>query len=316
MKIFYGYDDQHYVNVTSTIFNQCMKGSQLVIPTGDYERCQIVGFDPYPGVLKHILVVDYTGGRYRFEHGRVCSLSFESVLQQLRETGPKTWWNQTGKHIADETARLEGLHQHLTCDHGSLKEEYPEQIMVLRYVKEDAKVLEIGGNIGRNSLVLSTILANTDQLVVLESHPAIVPQLVHNLHQNGFDTRVGASALSYTPLIQNGWDTIPLSDAKEEHAGWKTVPVVTFEELQSKYAIQFDTIVADCEGALYYLFKDHPEVLDNIHTIIMENDYKDIDHKTMVNAILGLKGFSRIYHEAGGWGPCQEFFFEVWQKAA
>jgi len=57
-----------------------------------------------------------------------------------------------------------------------------------------------------------------------------------------------------------------------------------------------------------------PEILTNINLIIMENDYKNIDHKICVNNILKQNGFSRCYVEKGGWGPCYNVFFEVWKK--
>lgn len=316
MKIFYGYDDQHYINVTSTIFNQCFKNNQLVIPTGDGERCRMIGFDPYPNILKHILIIDYNGAKYKLGHNRSCVLSFEPILQQLRDMSPTTWYQREGKLIPDPVARVQTLHQHLNFSHGFLHEEFPEQVLAVSYVKEDAKVLEIGGNMGRNSLILSSILKSTDQLVVMETNLEAVPKLMDNLRQNQFQTRVEASALSTVPMITDGWATIPTSIATEVHKDWKPVATITFEELQEKYDIQFDTLVADCEGALYYILKDTPEVLDNIQTIIMENDYTDIDTKNMLDTILRFKGFTRIHHVAGGWGPCSEFFYEVWGKTA
>jgi len=315
MKILYGYDDQHYINVTSTIFNQCFKNNRLVIPTGDGARCEIIGFDPYPNVLKHILITDYNGNKYKFGHNRECVLSFEPVVQQLHNMTPHSWYHREGKLIANPADRVRALHRHMNFDHGVISDEFPEQVLAVQFVKEDAKVLEIGGNLGRNSLVLSSLLKSTDQLVVLETNLEVVPKLVENLRQNQFDTRVEPSALSSVPLISDGWVTVPTSVATEEaHKGWKPVATITFEELQTKYNIEFDTLVADCEGALYYILKDNPEVLDDIQTIVMENDYGDIDTKNMLDLILGLKGFTRIHHVAGGWGPCHDFFYEVWAK--
>lgn len=315
MKIFYGYDDQHYINVTSTIFTKCFKNNQLVIPTGDGARCEIIGFDPYPNILKHILIIDYNGNKYKFAYNRPCVLSFEPILQQLQDMNPASWYQQEGKFIPDAVARVHALHQHLNFDHGILHDEFPEQVLAAAFVKEDAKVLEIGGNLGRNSLVLSSMLKSTDQLVVLETNLEVIPKLTQNLRQNQFQTRVEPSALSSVPLISDGWVTVPASIATEEaHKGWKPVATITFDELQTKYAIQFDTLVADCEGALYYILKENPEVLDGIQTVIMENDYWDIDIKNKLDTILRLKGLVRIHHQAGGWGPCYDFFYEVWRK--
>jgi hypothetical protein len=59
---------------------------------------------------------------------------------------------------------------------------------------------------------------------------------------------------------------------------------------------------------------DMPEILTNIKTIIMENDYWDIEKKEYVDSILKQNNFIVDYSEEGGWGPCQPRFFEVWIK--
>jgi hypothetical protein len=46
----------------------------------------------------------------------------------------------------------------------------------------------------------------------------------------------------------------------------------------------------------------------------MENDYWDITRKEKVDEILVAKGFHVVLQQAGGWGPCQNRFFEVWSK--
>jgi len=314
MKIFYGYDNAHYINITSIIFDKCFQDNVLVIPVGEEKRCTIIGFDPYPNILKHILIVDYNNNNYIFHHDQECRLSFDSIIKQLKQSNPKYWWNNVVKFINDPVERIKMLHQHLKIENGIFEDELPEQILSTQYIKDDAKVLELGGNIGRNSLIISTILNNPRNHVVLESNPTIVPLLQHNLKINNYTTCVEPSALSYNKLLQHEWITIPISEATDGHKDWLEVPIITFEELESKYNVNFDTLVADCEGALYYILKDRPSILDNIRLIIMENDYNDIDQKQMVDAILYLKGFKRIYHLRGGWGPCFDFFYEVWSK--
>uniref|UniRef100_A0A6C0KQ04 Methyltransferase FkbM domain-containing protein n=1 Tax=viral metagenome TaxID=1070528 RepID=A0A6C0KQ04_9ZZZZ len=312
MKIFYGYDDQHYINVTSVVFDKCFKDNVLVIPKSDNERTAIMGFDPYPNVLKHILIVDYNKNKYTFLHHQECRLSFDSIVQQLRDLNPRYWWNSAGTHISDPNERLKALHQHLLFENGDITDELPEQLLSTQFIKEDAKVLEIGGNLGRNTLVISTLLKDPSQHVVLECNPKIVPLLQHNLRLNNYSTHVEPSALSYTKLLHMDWVTVPVSEANEGHKDWTEVPTITYEEIEKKYNIQFDTLVADCEGALYYILKDNPSVLDTIKLVIMENDYHDVDQKQMVDAILYLKGFTRAHHVRGGWGPCFEYFYEVW----
>lgn len=73
-----------------------------------------------------------------------------------------------------------------------------------------------------------------------------------------------------------------------------------------------DTLVSDCEGALYYILLDTPELLNGMKTLIVENDYDDIEKKRFVYRIVTEKGFRRVYVKSGGFGPCSAFFFEVW----
>ena len=202
------------------------------------------------------------------------------------------------------------LNKKLQIKYGSFREELPEQKMAVKYLTGNEKVLEIGGNIGRNSLIIASIV-NNDNFVTLESNVDIAKQLEENRNLNNLTFSIENSALSKRKLIQRGWDTKP-SDVLENGFTW--VNTLNFDELQLKYNIKFDTLVLDCEGAFYYILMDMPEILDNIHLIIMENDYHDISHKKYVDQVLTEHGFYTEYREAGGWGCCFDRFFEVWKK--
>uniref|UniRef100_A0A6C0D841 Methyltransferase FkbM domain-containing protein n=1 Tax=viral metagenome TaxID=1070528 RepID=A0A6C0D841_9ZZZZ len=189
--------------------------------------------------------------------------------------------------------------------------------MALRYLTGNEKVLEIGGNIGRNSLIISSILGvNQNNLVVLESSPDISPILKHNRDINKMHFHIENSALSKRKLMQGGqigWDT-KVCENNIVEPGWKLINTISFYELILKYNIVFDTLVLDCEGAFYYILMDMPEILTNIKLIIMENDYLEVSRKHYIDDILKQNGFYVDYVEAGGWGPCQDNFFEVWKK--
>ena len=176
-------------------------------------------------------------------------------------------------------------------------------------------MLEIGGNIGRNSLIIASLLRE-DSLVTLESDPGIARQLEENRDANGMRFAIEASALSLRPLIQKGWDTM-VSDVVLD--GYKKVPIISLIDLRKKYPIPFTALVLDCEGAFYYILQDMPEILDGIHTILMENDYRDVSHKEYIDTTLRQKGFTCVYTEALGSEynflqfPCQSNFFEAWR---
>ena len=208
--------------------------------------------------------------------------------------------------------KLFSIQKSLQINYGTFSEELPEQLMAVRNLKGSEKVLEIGGNIGRNSLIIASILKNNGgQLVSLECDQAIAGQLKHNRDLNGLDFAVEASALSNRQLIQRGWNTIESEVVLE---GYSPVSCITYADLMTKYNIAFDTLVLDCEGAFYYILQDMSDMLKNINLIIMENDYNLIEHKEFVDNALIASGLHRVHWEAGGWGPCFHRFYEVWKR--
>ena len=313
MKFYYGYDDNHYVNVTDKVFDKFLFDTGIFIPSGDEHRAAVFG-DPYPGILKHVLVVDSFGIYHKFHHTKDISIKINSISNQLSElNNPRKWYANVGKNIENPEERLQQLHKHIELNNGYMGDEYPEQLLAIKFIKPDCKVLEIGGNIGRNTLVIGSILNDSKNLVSLESDPENANILKNNLHCNKIDAQVEASALSQHRLIQRGWNTVPLLDNNIPE-GWKEVSTITFDDLNKKYNIEFDTLVADCEGALFHILKDDPSVLTNIKTVIIENDFTDIAEKEFVNQVFEMHGLKCVYAEGGGWGPCYNFFYEVWKR--
>ena len=207
--------------------------------------------------------------------------------------------------------KLENLHTKLKIKYGTFQEELVEQTMAVDYITENRKVLELGGNIGRNSLVIASILKDSTNLVVLESDDGIAKQLEENRNLNNLSFHIEPSALSIRKLIQKGWDTIPSETLQD---GYKWVQTISLENLRNKYNVLYDTLVIDCEGAFYYILKDMPDILNNITLIVMENDYRDMEHKIYVDSVLTQNNFQRVYVQKGGFEPCYEMFWEVWSK--
>jgi hypothetical protein len=268
-----------------------MDNMVITIPSGDYNRAFFFD-DPIVGIEKSIYIV----------HNDIETEYDQHMIVTI--------------HMNDGTIRTRydkiiSIHNNLRIMYGVFQDELPEQRMVVRYLTGSEKVLEIGGNIGRNSLVIASIVGSTN-LVTLESNVDIARQLEENRNLNNFTFHIEESALSKRALIQKDWCTIP-SDVLQEGYVW--VHTIQFDELQQKYNITFDTFVVDCEGALYYILMDMPHILQNIQMIIMENDYHDISHKEFVDSILKKYSFYNEYTEAGGWGCCYNNFFEVWKKS-
>ena len=296
MKIYYGV----HKNWTKVDKSKCKKENVFFIPKGDPPRTALFGFDPIFGVVKNVKIV--------FDKTNCVIVSNEEEVT-FDESAI------ISKHKPESIQeKLQKIHSTLQVKGGKITDEYQEQIMVLMFLKPDNKVLEIGGNIGRNSLVIAKILNNPKNLLVLECDEENAALLKQNQDDNKLNFYIEDSALSKRSLYQKGWDTVP---SEVDIAGWKKVKTITYDQLMSKYNINFDTLVVDAEGALYWILLDEPKLLNGIKTVIMENDYPSLDQYEFVKNILLKENFNIVYSI-----PlyshiemcCKPFFYQVFQR--
>ena len=57
--------------------------------------------------------------------------------------------------------------------------------------------------------------------------------------------------------------------------GSTDIPSFTLAEVKEKYGLDFDVLVADCEGFLGDFLSDNPDFCDKLRLIIFEADYSD-----------------------------------------
>jgi len=285
LTILYGIKENRR-DVTNICLTRLNRNNVITIPAEDGVRASYFG-DHLVGILKKIFII-LNGNETEHDDKYSIRINIESPIPE----------------------KLNNIHRNLKIKYGTFRDELPEQKMAVSYLTGSERVLEIGGNIGRNSLIIASIV-NNNNFVSLETDVNIVKQLEENRNLNNFTFHIENSALSKRRLIQRGWDSKP-SDVLEEGYFW--VNTITFDQLKEKYNIPFDTLVLDCEGAFYYILMDMPEILNGINLIIMENDYTNINHKLFVDDTLKKNNFYNCYREAGGWGCCYSNFFEVWKR--
>lgn len=278
--------------MTKAAQEKCMFASRLIIPPGDINRDRLFG-DPLFGVVKDITIE--RGDRLRIYSDKD-SIDIDVSQEDDRE---------------NSLEKLVQIHRSLQFTGGHIHDELPEQVLSVRYIRPSATILELGSNIGRNTLVLSRLVNDDTRIVTLETDPLTCQTLLKNKEMNHMGFHIVNAALSYRKLVQRNWETIPCDSVPQ---GYFPVTTVTFEEIQETYNLRFDTLVADCEGALYFILQDRPQILDNIETIILENDYKVLSHKEFVCNVLKEKGLTRVYCKEGGWAPCYREFYEVWER--
>ena len=255
--------------------------------------------------LEYLKIVIVNENEERTDYTNECIIKINTITNEISTI-----------NNGDIEQKLQNIQSSLVLHHGSFSEEVPEQKMAVMYLTGNEKVLEIGGNIGRNSLIIASIIKNAGAggvLVSLECSSHISEQLAQNRYVNRLEFHIENAALSNRKLIQKVWETFPMKNDVIPN-GYTPVKTISLDELNQKYSVDFDTLVLDCEGAFYYILMDMPEILNGINLIIMENDYHIIAHKHYIDKILLENNFYRNYVEGGGWGPCANYFFEVWKK--
>lgn len=301
------------VDIMQIVLDKCKINNYIYIPAGDVIRASIFG-DPLPGILKSIFVIEKVDEVVKEIHvipeTDILIIDLYNLIM-YKELSSVPFELKLYFGLIDNIDKLIQLHNKLQIKYGNFNSELPEQMMAINHIKGHEKILEIGGNIGRNSLIISCLLNNSTNLVTLESDNEVAIMLSENRDINNLQFHIENSALSKRKLIQKDMDTI-VSD--ELLPGYKEVNTITLEELKDKYNIEFDTLVLDCEGAFYYILLDMPEILNNINLIIMENDYHNLEHKLYIDNKLREQNFEVIYSQLGGWGPCYNNFFETWKK--
>lgn len=287
MEIYYGKDDI-FVNVTNRV-----RTDVLYFSDSDVDRYKMFGIDPIPNVVKSVKIVS----------------GENSVIIPAGKTFKV--YLENGNVICENIEeKLNVIHSRFILRHGHKTEEYPEQIMAAMFIDPKDRVLEIGSNIGRNSLVISHLLESDENFVTLESDEISAAKLIENRDLNGRHFKVEVSALSSRRLIQKGWNTYELDEGKEIPSDYKEVKTITLEQLN----FNFNVLVLDCEGAIFNILVDMEHILDNVDKIIIENDFTDIKNKIFVDGIFAKRGFRVAYSKSGGWGPCYSMFFETWVK--
>ena len=316
MLFYYGVAG-YYNNVTSSVKAQCAKNGTITLPASDVTRAALLG-DTVPRVVKEIIIVDSAGDTLTVHaHSQAnipegaTSVSQVQVFDKNAERAE--WFKRVGSNLGKPTEILEGLHARSTLMFGDYKDELPEQLLSLRFIHANDVVLEIGGNIGRNSCTIAQILEDDSNLVVMESSPTYAYQCAVNRNLNGFKFHIESSALSRRPLTQSYWTT-----SSTDRTG-TPVNTITLDDLRARYPLNFTVLVADCEGALVQILEDFPDLLTGINKVLLENDFKTLREKEFVDNAFREAGLVRAVAAPGPENPpypfpCLDRFYEAWVR--
>ena len=175
------------------------------------------------------------------------------------------------------------------------KYEVTEQWIAETFIEEDAIVLELGGRYGVVSSVINKKLKKKKNHVVIEPDPAIFKVLQRNLLLNDADPICYNGTITkrpqYIEILGTGTNTRYQPCACDSDI----VHHKSLTDLIQETGLQFDTLVADCEGCLGVFFEENLEYISNFKMITtMKYDYgHEIDYDK-INKILVDFGFNQV----------------------
>ena len=196
------------------------------------------------------------------------------------------------------------------------REEIYEQVMVANFLPENSVVLELGGRTGTVSKVINKKLSNKNNHLVIEPNDSFKDHLESLSNNLGFNLYMGV--ISHKPMWAEIWhhgkipklmnntqeilrslewtddNTVPKKTSKT-HEIIKLNNYKTLTDLESEFNLKFDTIIADCEGALPYLFDSNPQLYNQIKFIQCEWDCFNSDDNDSFRQKLLNNGFKSLY---------------------
>jgi hypothetical protein len=136
-------------------------------------------------------------------------------------------------------------------------------------------------------------------LVTFESNPQHAVELLENREINRRDFYVESAALFNLSTQDEG--AIPAKS-------------ITWQQVQDKYKLPFNVLVADCEGALVGILKDEPELLRGFNKLLIENDCTP-EERIFLRDVFLANGFVCTYAADSLRNPVLKGFWEIWIRS-
>lgn len=177
--------------------------------------------------------------------------------------------------------------------------ERQEQLDAFEYVDSDSVVLELGGRYGTVSCTINRKLSDPTKHLVVEPDPNVVGILKENKIRNNCKFQIFEGAISNKPLTLD----IQSYGSHTNSDNGIQINIMTLDEIISSYNLNFNCLVADCEGCIINFYKENPMFFQQLKIVIVEKDqenligsYFEFDHFMTNNNFKIVKdGFHSVY---------------------
>ena len=181
--------------------------------------------------------------------------------------------------------------------------ERTEQLQAERYIPANAVVLELGARYGTVWCVINRRQSNKLNQVSVEPDARVWDALERNRYCNSCSFHIVKGVVSKKKLALN--TNVPDGYCTQTKASEdSSLTCLTLDEVQEKYNLCFDTLVADCEGFLESFMDENPVLYTQLVRILFEKDCPDRCNYDKIKEQLVLHGFKCLVDET----------HEVWQK--
>jgi hypothetical protein len=168
-----------------------------------------------------------------------------------------------------------------------IKNERSEQLSAYYFIDSSDNVLELGTRYGTVSCLLAR---KANRVVSLDPDLSAINYATINMINHGVYFESVHGIISNKPQItkNQGYATTT------EDAEYSEIPNYSISQLQEKYNIIFNTLVADCEGCLEKVIKEND--LTNFTKILFEKDQADSCNYDYIFEYLENNGFINVKH--------------------
>jgi FkbM family methyltransferase len=174
--------------------------------------------------------------------------------------------------------------------------EIDEQEQARKYIRPEAIVLELGARYGTVSCIISKKLTNPMNLVVVEPDKTVWDVLENNMKRNNCNFNIVKGVISNKKVStkNSGYSTATVSNNSSD------LPNFSLEEIEKKFNLKFDTLVADCEGCLPNFFNENPKLYNQLKMIIIEHDISSETDYEILTTKFKENNFVEIENKVNG----------------
>lgn len=170
-----------------------------------------------------------------------------------------------------------------------------EQDLANLYIMETDVVLELGARYGSVSCVINSKLNKKTNQVVVEPDDRVWNALEENRKRNSCEFHIVKGFVSEKKLDLTELDCClgGYGSTFIENKDTK-IKSFTLDQVREKYKLDFNVLVADCEGFLEVFFDENPGFYAKLRCIMFEADYREKCNYDKIKNTLREKGFVKI----------------------